>query len=1128
MARLGTLIVLILLLVTAMLFWQHEPAAPVSSGLASNEQPQGQAATGDRLAADGLPADRTQLELDANAPHYTVRGVVLGDAHWPDLSKLRVLAYAGAAHDAQGLLSGAMAGSPRRKQQPAFLLSGDAIAETTLDATGHFELHTRTRHLRITIDHDLYLLATPEIVHVSSQTRNADIVLAPMLGGMVRGRLLGERRDEVEQVKLSLEVDPVSALRDAQAMMAALLAPTRPAAIPAADHSFVFRAVAPAARLSFSAQGGRASAKAMEPGLQPGEVRDVIVAVQTSAQLSVQVVDEAGHGIAGASVSARSTEQQGMTAMLQSRHATCDERGKCQFESMVAGSYQLNAMAAGRTGESKTVQVAVEPSAEAVQIVLREGGIVTGIVQTTDGQPVPDARVAHHASENIPILGDMTEQLGPDYLSQVTRGGAATDAAGRFRLTGLNDNSAFLVVAAHTDYSAGVARDVHMGDVDVVVTLQPHSTVRGRVLAADSNEHVPQFTVAILRTSFLVLKTPIAREVVESSDGSFELTGISADSYTLQIDADGYGTETKSITVQKGTHLDVGAIALQPAATIRGKVQDEQGQPIANAMVRKRQGAMADNPMLAMMLGASDRVHSDAEGNFELTPITPGRVQLLANATGFASGTSERLQLEAGQRLEGVVIELGHGGTIHGRIASGPNQQPSDFMLLAQHQVSQNTTTGDIQPDGTFVIDNLDPGSYQVQAMAQALLRSVQSFEPKPGESLNIGKMMKQMTDGVTSQRCTVRAGEVTEVELDVGDLTVGAQWLVRVEIGGKPLQNGIVEAVAMDSGTLRIAMLDHGVATFARMQAGAHRLQVRSGLTMTPVGAPQDLEYPAGAQEHSALISLPGGELVGRVIDAATDEPLNAAIVRLHHDGEAEQDDPIGMCLSNANGEFTFTGLADGIYSLIAAEPFGSNGNSKASRQAGIAIASGTSNAPVVLRSQPAAGASVFVASDDGRKIAGATVLCVDAEGRPLSGLGIATTGQDGRAWFGGMANGQARIVGRAPGFAPGASDLQQLTAAQSTTFQLILGSGAATRLSVVDANGTRLRGVSLTAKFDDSPWLPAMLMVQTIALDGTLDLGRLGPGNWTFRVTHPAVGTVTQQRTIRGSSAVTVVISK
>jgi hypothetical protein len=180
------------------------------------------------------------------------------------------------------------------------------------------------------------------------------------------------------------------------------------------------------------------------------------------------------------------------------------------------------------------------------------------------------------------------------------------------------------------------------------------------------------------------------------------------------------------------------------------------------------------------------------------------------------------------------------------------------------------------------------------------------------------------------------------------------------------------------------------------------------------------------------------------------------------------------------------------------------------------------------VLRSQPAAGASVFVASDDGRKIAGATVLCVDAEGRPLSGLGIATTGQDGRAWFGGMANGQARIVGRAPGFAPGASDLQQLTAAQSTTFQLILGSGAATRLSVVDANGTRLRGVSLTAKFDDSPWLPAMLMVQTIALDGTLDLGRLGPGNWTFRVTHPAVGTVTQQRTIRGSSAVTVVISK
>lgn len=1137
MARLGAAIIFVLLVVAALSYWNRDTPIPKEPGSQpSSEQPNTQpakVATGDTSSQNASVTDRAQVDPTPNAKHYIVRGTVLGDSRSPDLSRVRVLAYLGAAHDTSDLLSGSMAGSRGRKSQPAFMHEGDPIAETGVGVDGRFELRTSSRHLRLAIDDDFYLLAVPEIVHVPGESRATDIVLSPLLGGMVHGRLLGERAGEVEAVMLTLEANPISILRDARAMMAAMMTTARRPAIPGDDRSFTFRAIAPIAQLKFAIRGGRASADQNEPALQPGEVRDVILSVTTAAMLSVQVVDEAGHAIADASVTARASTKSsiGMSAMMHSQHERTTDSGFCTFASMSPGNYRIDASLAGRTGDTKTVAVAAEHEAQQVRLVLREGGIVTGIVQTTDGEPVAGARVAHHPSENIPLIGDLADQLGPEYLKQKAQGGAETNEQGEFRLSGLADTNEFLVIGSHPDFSAGVTRKVRMGAEGVIVTLQPLSSVVGQIVEAGTNEPVKQFTAAILRTSFMILKLPIAREVVNDEQGMFALTGISPDNYTLQIEAEGFGTITKSIKVakgNKGNKLDVGTLQLQRAATVHGIVRDESGKPIPNAMVRKRQGAMADNPMLAMLTGSAARTYSDAQGNFTLGPITPGRLQLLASARNFASGRSERLKIAPGENLEGIVIELGHGGTIHGKLACGPNQQPEDFMLLVQHQVSQNTRSVELAPDGNFVVENLDPGGYQVQAMAAELMSNVGNMDAKPGESLDLGKLMRQMTDGVVSQRCRVRSGEVAEVTIDVADLTIGAQWRVTVQIGGKKQEVGLIEAVSLETGTLRVAMLADGVATFGRMQSGRHRLQVRSGMTMTPVGEPQDLAYPEGVAEHSSLLSLPGGELRGRVVDADTNEALRATIVRLHHDGHSERDDPIGMCLTDAEGGFVFTGLADGTYSLVAAEPLGTNGQNKASRKSGVRVNSGTTTGEIVLRSQPAAGASVLVTTIDGRAITGATVLCVDPEGRPVGSLGITATGQDGRAWFGGMADGQARIVGRAAGLAPGACDLQRLAAEQSTAFTLVLGNGAPTRLSVVDTTGKRLRGVTLSARVGDHPWLPSVLLVQSIGNDGTLDLGRLGPGSWTFRATHPSIGAVTHKQTIRGSSPVTIVISE
>ena len=84
-----------------------------------------------------------------------------------------------------------------------------------------------------------------------------------------------------------------------------------------------------------------------------------------------------------------------------------------------------------------------------------------------------------------------------------------------------------------------------------------------------------------------------------------------------------------------------------------------------------------------------------------------------------------------------------------------------------------------------------------------------------------------------------------------------------------------------------------------------------------------------------------------------------------------------------------------------------------------------------------------------------------------------------------------------------------------------------ARTVLRAVDAAGRTLRGATVTARWNDTPWLPSFLLVEATRADGAFELGRLGRGSWEFRVSHPGVGTLTHHRTIGNEAAVTIVVA-
>ena len=85
----------------------------------------------------------------------------------------------------------------------------------------------------------------------------------------------------------------------------------------------------------------------------------------------------------------------------------------------------------------------------------------------------------------------------------------------------------------------------------------------------------------------------------------------------------------------------------------------------------------------------------------------------------------------------------------------------------------------------------------------------------------------------------------------------------------------------------------------------------------------------------------------------------------------------------------------------------------------------------------------------------------------------------------------------------------------------------GARTTVQVFDRDGRQLGGATLTARWAGGPWLPTLLLEEGRGADGSIDLGRLGPGAWQFRVTHPAIGTVEAARTIGSEPSVTIVVA-
>ncbi len=338
-----------------------------------------------------------------------------------------------------------------------------------------------------------------------------------------------------------------------------------------------------------------------------------------------------------------------------------------------------------------------------------------------------------------------------------------------------------------------------------------------------------------------------------------------------------------------------------PGCVLTGRVVDEQGRPLAQAVVAIQAAGGTPFDHGAPQVRASF-LRSDAEGRFALDEAPPGQVLVTACVTA-GDRAPATVSVTCGPVAAHAELMLAPGGGLEGEVRDpqGPVaeatvlafvQQPDQALGYLQNLLGMRMAQADAQ--GRYRIAGLLPGSVQVRALRGG-------------------------TDQVAQRTVTVTAGAVTACDLIAA--AGGGPFTLRIQPPRPPvllpawmvvLQG--VDAPDGGSPSVRMAGAD-GRVEYETLAQGRYQLSLycRAGGTESVLLLQRELAV-AGSE---ATVEVPKDRLLlqpvsGRIVDGAR-APVAGAVVLLQG-----QDVPCTLqATTGDDGAFAFGAVPKGGYQL-------------------------------------------------------------------------------------------------------------------------------------------------------------------------------------------------------------------
>jgi carboxypeptidase family protein len=427
-------------------------------------------------------------------------------------------------------------------------------------------------------------------------------------------------------------------------------------------------------------------------GVLEGTVRDGVTG-QVVAQAQVEAREE----------SALSLPWETTAGIAQT---LSDANGRFRLEGLGSGPQTVWARIKGHGSGRKMGALPGRPA----DIYLFPGSTLTGTVWGPGNAPVAGAVVR-------------AEPEAPRWATSPRP--AVSDARGRYEIAGL-DAGLYRLVARHKDLAPGLVAgvDVERGsDAQADVVLEKGAAVSGRLVAGPESRAVAG-RVSVQEIDGQPAPRPL-RDVLRAeagADGRFRMEAVPAGSHVLAVTAPSYAPKRVEVHVAPGARpVDVGDVELETGLTIRGRVRDRAGAPVAGASV-------SIYPMRRMLREIHQAV-SEADGNFVLAGVEPGSYRMNAGAAGYAG-----MERSVDGGADKVDLVLSPAGGIAGVVVDDAGRPIETFRVSARPARTEAMPPGPTvtlprtrmvtSPDGRFLLEDVGEGNYVVDAAAAGRSRS--------------------------------------------------------------------------------------------------------------------------------------------------------------------------------------------------------------------------------------------------------------------------------------------------------------------------------------------------------------------------------------------------------------------
>jgi protocatechuate 3,4-dioxygenase beta subunit len=509
-----------------------------------------------------------------------------------------------------------------------------------------------------------------------------------------------------------------------------------------------------------------------------------------------------------------------------------------------------------------------------------------------------------------------------------------------------------LVAGAMGQNSSGTAKPAERAAIEGLVTKNPE------------NEPVKKALIELIAENQAEGGDYTA---VTGPDGIFRIENILPGRYHLFAERPGFldvdkhrgRSDGRVLTLAAGQELKDLRVRVQAAAVVRGRVTDEDGDPLPGAEVTVLRQTFVSGHHHWEQVGAERtndlgeyRVAGLPAGIFYVSVTPPPDFKSLIQAGGasgaephtanaaektatayqttYYPGTTDRsqatpVQLHAGDDFPvNFSLVPGPSLSIRGSVVNLPPRTSATIMLQSR-DFNLVMTGGEMHKDGSFVIRDVSPGSYTILATIDG--------SPVPmmaRQSLQVGS---SNVDGV---RLTPQPGAYVHGQMrlvtkgSTGHFDPNQIFLALQPVEGAEDQNALV-AVERFSNLAHVS--SDGSFEWKDVPPGSYYVQIVGDtsanegwfLKSVTVGGREvsdsGVSVNGGAVALDLIASATGGSVDGVVLNHKGETVGNAVVVAVPETRMRGRLDRYGKTVSDQSGHFILRGVRPGDYTMLAWE---------------------------------------------------------------------------------------------------------------------------------------------------------------------------------------------------------------